>query len=514
MQRVTEPPAPAHEAVGAADARRGEGPADVLEAVIVGTGFSGLGAAIRLKQQGGRSFVILERADEVGGTWRENHYPGCACDVPSHLYSFSFEPNPRWSRMFAPQREILEYLKHCADKYGLRPHIRFRSEVVRADFDEASGTWRTETASGAVYRARYVFLGIGALSRPARPDLPGLARFTGRTFHSAEWDHGYPLAGKRVAVIGTGASAIQIVPQIAPVVGRLALYQRTPPWIVPKPDRAISAREQELLRAVPLLQRLHRSWIYWMMELRGIGFTVDPRIMRGVEALGRYFIRRQIADPVLRAKVTPTYTAGCKRILIANDYYPALTRPNVEVITDPIREVTERGITTADGTVRELDAILFATGFRVSDLLTPLVIRGRGGVELNAAWRQGASAYLGTTMAGFPNLFMLMGPNTGLGHSSMIFMIEAQIDHALRAIRAVEDRGAHFADVRPDAQSAFNDRLQRRLRRGVWASGCKSWYLDEHGNNRTLWPGFTFEFWLRTRRLHAADYVFSAAPTP
>ena len=506
MQSATSSSTPAQQPVGSATARRVES----VDVLIVGTGFSGLGAAIKIKQQGGRSFVILERADEVGGTWRENHYPGCACDVPSHLYSFSFEPNPRWSRMFAPQGEILEYLKHCADKYGLRPHIRFRSEVVRADFDEPSGTWHIETASGAAFRARYVFLGIGALSRPARPELPGLERFTGKTFHSAEWDHSYPLAGKRVAVIGTGASAIQIVPQIAPLVEKLVLYQRTPPWIMPKPDRPISEREQELFRALPVLQKLRRGLIYWTMELRGLGFAVDPRLNRALGALGRWWIRRQIQDPVLRAKVTPTYLAGCKRILIANDYYPALTRPNVEVITDPITEVTEHGIRTADGSHHELDAILFATGFRVSDLLTPMVIHGRNGQELNAAWREGASAYLGTTMSSFPNLFMLMGPNTGLGHNSMIFMIEAQLDYAMRYIRAVEHKGARFADVVPGAQAEFNQRLQHRLRRGVWATGCKSWYLDENGQNRTLWPGFTFEFWLRTRRLHAADYSFAA----
>lgn len=491
-----------------ADQRAGDARAEVVDVVIVGTGFSGLGAAIRLKQEGRRSFVVLERAGEVGGTWRDNHYPGCACDVPSHLYSFSFEPNPRWSRMFAPQGEILQYLKHCADKYGVRPHLRFNAEVVLAEFCEQDGSWRVETQSGDVYRSRHLILGIGALSRPAFPEIPGRERFSGRSFHSAEWDHGYPFAGKRVAVIGTGASAIQIIPQLAREVSHLAVYQRTPPWIMPKPDYAFSERAKRIFERSPLLARLFRSFIYCRMELQGLGFTVEPRLQSAIGALGRWWIRKQVQDPALRELVTPKYTPGCKRILIANNYYPALQQPNVEVIPCGIREVTERGVIGEDGVERELDALVYATGFRLSDLLTPLRVRGLGGVELNESWRAGASAYLGTTIAGFPNLFMLMGPNTGLGHNSMIFMIEAQVDYALACIRAGEERGAAYADVQPDAQSAFNDKLQRRLRQKVWSSGCKSWYIDETGRNRTLWPGFTFEFWLRTRKVKAEDYSF------
>jgi cation diffusion facilitator CzcD-associated flavoprotein CzcO len=488
--------------------------------VIVGSGFAGLCMAIRLRQAGITDFVVLEKGDDVGGTWRDNTYPGCACDVESHLYSFSFEPNPRWSRMFAPQGEILEYLKHCADKYGIRPHIRFRSEVLRAEFIEREGRWRIETRGGDVYRARYVILGIGALSRPAFPEIPGRERFAGRSFHSAEWDHSYSFAGKRVAVVGTGASAIQIVPQLAKEAGRLTVYQRTPPWIVPKPDYPFSERAKEIFDRSPLLHRLFRSFIYLRMELQGLGFTVEPRLQAGIGALGRWWLRKQVSDPVLREQLTPKYAPGCKRVLIANDYYPALQQPNVEVVPHAIREVTERGLVSEDGSEdgskdgveREFDALVFATGFRVSDLLTPMSVRGLGGVELNAAWQDGASAYLGTTISGFPNLFMLMGPNTGLGHNSMIFMIEAQIDYALRCIRALEERGAAYADVQAGAQSAFNEELQRRLRHKVWASGCKSWYLDESGRNRTLWPGFTFEFWLRTRRVRTRDYAFVSPP--
>lgn len=489
-----------------------------FDVLIVGTGFSGLGMAIRLLQEGRRSFVILERAGDVGGTWRDNRYPGCACDVPSHLYSFSFEPNPRWSRMFAPQAEILAYLRHCADKYRLRPHIRFNAEVVRADFDEPAGTWRVQTQRGDVLTARHLVFGVGALSRPAYPQIPGLSRFAGKAFHSAAWDDGYDLRGRRVAVIGTGASAVQFVPQIAPRVAHLDLYQRTPPWILPKPDRAVTAREQRLFARLPTLQRLYRYGIYWFMELRGFGFTVNPKILELAAGLCKRHIRRQIADPALRDKVTPAYTPGCKRILISGDYYPALGRPNVDLVTDAITEITPTGVVTRDAagqrTERPADALIYGTGFRVSDMLTPVRVTGRGGRDLNTAWQGGIEAYLGTTVAGFPNLFLLMGPNTGLGHSSMIFMIEAQIDYALGCMRAVEASGARALDVRPGAQAAFNRALQPRLRRAVWASGCKSWYLDEAGRNATLWPGFTFEFWARTRRVDRADYALLPQADP
>ena len=481
---------------------------EAFEVAIVGSGFSGLAMAIRLKREGRGPFVILEKGDEVGGTWRENHYPGCACDVPSHLYSFSFAPNPRWSRMFAPQREILDYLVRCADESGVRPHVRFRSEVERIEFDEGLGRWRIFVRGGATLTARHVVLGVGALSKPALPDLPGRERFRGKSFHSAQWDHGYDLAGKTVAVVGTGASAIQFVPQIAPQLKRLHLFQRTPPWVLPKPDRAMTGVEQRLFAAAPFLQRLFRALIYWRMEGRGLGFTVDPRIMKLAALVGRRHIRRQIRDPLLREKVTPSYLPGCKRILMADDYYPALERPNVEVVTDGIREIGERGVVSRDGVERPVDAILYGTGFRVADFLAPMRVVGRGGVDLNDAWRGGVEAYLGTTVAGFPNLYLLMGPNTGLGHNSMVFMIEAQVNHVLQCLGAVKDRGAASAEVKEPAQRRFNRALQPRLHKSVWASGCQSWYLDAQGRNSTLWPGFTFEFWLRTRRLRAGDYRF------
>lgn len=481
---------------------------EVVDVAIVGSGFSGLGMAIQLQREARRSFVVLEQADEVGGTWRANHYPGCACDVPSALYSFSFAPNPGWTRTFAPQREILDYLRGLVDRYQLRPHLRLGTRVRAAVFDEQDGLWRLETSGGVVV-ARHVVLGIGGLSQPSTPSLPGLGDFAGTVFHSAEWRHDVPLDGKRVAVIGTGASAIQIVPQIVPRVGHLDLYQRTPPWVLPKPDHAISPTRRKLYAMVPFAQKLERARIYWTWEARGLGFTVDPRIMKLAARMGRAHLARQVADPALRARLTPSYMPGCKRILMADDYYPAITQPHVDVVTDGIRRVTTTGIETVDGHVRDVDAILFATGFRISDFLAPVRVVGRAGRVLNEEWHAGGvAAYMGVTVSGYPNLYLMMGPNTGLGHNSMVFMIEAQIEYARACMRAVEAHGARWADVKPRAQDGYNDAIQPRLQKTVWASGCQSWYLGKDGKNETLWPGFTFEYWWRTRRVDQAAYEY------
>ena len=340
----------------------------VYGTVIVGTGFAGLGMAIKLKQSGERDFLVLEKAGEVGGTWRDNHYPGCACDVQSHLYSFSFEPNPGWSRMFSPQPEIWAYLRQCAAKHGLYPHIRFQAELSEARWDEEARLWRLKTGDGQRLAARVLVSGTGGLSRPAYPTgIKGLGTFAGKTFHSQDWDHGYDLRGKRVAVIGTGASAIQFVPQIQKQVARLDLYQRTPPWIVPKPDRPISDGERRLFRRLPLAQKLYRTAIYWMLEARVLGFAINPKLMKLIQRIALAHIHRQVKDPALRAKLTPDYVIGCKRVLISNDYYPALAQPNVEVVTDGIREVRAHGIVGADGVERKIDAIIFGTGFHAVD---------------------------------------------------------------------------------------------------------------------------------------------------
>ncbi len=483
------------------------------DVVVVGTGFAGLGMAIKLKQSGNDDFVVLEKAAAVGGTWRDNTYPGCACDVPSHLYSFSFELNPKWSRMFAPQPEIREYLEHCTTKYGVRPHIRFNSAMTACEFDEAAGFWRVEVNGGEdVLTARSVVAGFGPLSRPAFPSIEGIESFAGKAFHSAEWDGAYDLRGKRVAVVGTGASAIQFVPRIAPDVAKLKLFQRTPPWIVPKPDRRTARLERLLFKRFPRLQQAYRQSIYWRLEGRVLGFTLHPRVMKAAELVARAHIRRQIKDPALRRIVTPDYTIGCKRILISNDYYPALNRDNVEVVTDGIRRITERGVVTADGREHEVDVIIYGTGFKVHDPLRPMNIVGRDGANLADLWgTRGLEAYLGTTVAGFPNFFILVGPNTGLGHNSIVYMIESQVHYVTEALRTMRERDLGWVDVRPDVQAEFNDHLQAKLDGAVWSSGCESWYLDASGKNRTLWPGFTFKFREATGEFRAEDYDYAEA---
>ncbi|GAA4494370.1 NAD(P)/FAD-dependent oxidoreductase [Actinoallomurus oryzae] len=481
-----------------------------MKLAIIGSGFAGLGMAIQLKKAGFDDFVVLEKNDDLGGTWRDNRYPGCACDVPSHMYSFSYELNPGWSRMFAPQEEIWAYLRRCVDKYGLAPHIRYGAAVDSLEWDEEARHWRVALGDGTVLTPRAVVSGIGALHVPSLPDIPGAERFTGTAFHSAQWDHGCDLTGKRVAVIGTGASAIQFVPKVAERAASLRVFQRTPPWIQPKPDFVFPAWARAVFRHVPGATRAFRDTIYWVLEARAVGFTISPKLMAPQEKVARVHIAHQVPDPELRAKVTPDYTIGCKRILLSSDYYPALSRPHVDVVTDDITEITETGLVTADGTAHDVDVIIYGTGFRVTDALAEQRIVGRGGVKIQEAWADGIEAHHGVTIAGFPNLFMLLGPNTGLGHNSVVFMIESQVQHVLSCLRLLSEEKADVIEVRPEAQRRFNRGLQRRLRKAVWnEGGCRSWYLDDKGVNRTLWPGFTFEYWARTRKARRRDYALS-----
>ena len=478
------------------------------EAAIIGSGFSGLGMAIKCKKAG-RPFIVFEKGPSIGGTWRDNTYPGCACDVPAHLYSFSFAQNPEWSRLYAPQSEIRQYLEGCADSFGVREHVRLDAFVETCAFDEASGGWQIKVAgSDTLVTARYLVFGTGPLSQPGFPSIPGMSDFAGESFHSAAWDHGCDLTGKRVAVVGTGASAIQIVPQIADRVASLSVFQRTPPWVLPKPDRPIAEEERRRFRRFPLAQRLFRWRLYWMMELRAIGFTINPNIMKRAAKMGREHIESQIEDKEMRAVVTPDYLPGCKRILMADDWYPTLQKENVELVVDKIDRITPTSIVTEDGREREVDVIIYATGFRVSDVLGRTEIIGLGGKTLGEVWQERLSAYLGSTITGFPNFFMLLGPNTGLGHNSMVFMIESQVHYALECMRQCERRGARYLDVRPAEQLQFNESLSPRLARSIWATGCNSWYLDSGGHNFSAWPGPTFEFWWRTRRPVAAHYHF------
>jgi cation diffusion facilitator CzcD-associated flavoprotein CzcO len=472
----------------------------------VGAGFAGLGMAIRLKQAGITDFAVLERADDLGGTWRDNSYPGCACDVPSHLYSFSFAPNPNWSHVFARQAEIWDYLRDCAQRYGITPHIRYGHEVRSAAWDDDAECWQLETSAGPV-SARVLVSGAGPLSQPSIPTLPGIETFGGTTFHSARWDHDHDLTGEHVAVIGTGASAVQFVPRIQREVGKLTLFQRSAPWVLPRPEHRITAAEKAVLRSVPLAQRALRTGIYLGGELGILGLAYDPRLTRPLMAMGRAHLRAQVRDPELRAKLMPRYTIGCKRILASSDYYPALTKPNTEVVTESIRGLRNGAIVTGDGTVREVDTIIYGTGFHVTDNPVSEMVRGRDGRSLAETWEGSPQAYLGTSVAGFPNLFMLVGPNTGLGNNSIVFMIEAQVRYVLSALRAMDEHGLAAIEVRPDVQAAYNEEVQRRMHGTVWtAGGCASWYLDANGRNSTLWPDFTWRYALRTRRLDVGDY--------
>ena len=470
-----------------------------LHIAIVGGGFGGLGAAIRLRQQGIDDFLVFERAGDIGGTWRDNSYPGCACDVPSHLYSFSFAPNPSWSRSFSSQPEIWAYLSECAQRFEILPRLRLGHEVRQASWDDGRQHWRVDT-SGGTWTADVLIAATGPLSEPSVPALPGLDSFEGTAFHSARWDHDHDLTGRQVAVVGTGASAIQFVPEIQPRVGRLRIFQRTAPWVLPRRDRALTGAERRLFRTVPATQRLARSSIYWAREGLTAAF-LHPRLMRLPQRLALRHLREAVPDPGLRARLTPDYTLGCKRVLLSNDYLPALTRQNVEVVTAGIDEVRPHGIVTDDGVEHPADTIIFGTGFHVSDMPFGDRVRGRAGRTLAQVWQGSPKAYLGVAVAGFPNLFLLLGPNTSLGSTSVVLMIEAQVEYVLRALELMRTAGVATVEPRPEAQRAFLAEVDARMRPTVWsAGGCASWYIDRTGRNSALWPGFTWAYRRRTRR--------------
>ena len=493
------------------DPEREADPTPYVDVVIVGGGFSGLAMADRLRRSGHRDFAILERADRVGGTWRENTYPGCRCDVPSHVYSFSFAPNPTWSSTFSRQPEIQAYLERVAAERGLLERVRFGCELQGARWDPEPGRWRLRTSGGPL-DARVLIAAAGPLHEPSIPALPGLAEFEGTVFHSASWDHAHDLAGERVAVVGTGASAIQIVPQIQPVAERLHLFQRTPPWVMPFTNRALTSGERLVYSRLPAAQRLMRSAIYWAREALAIPMlqaAFAPLLRR----IGEHHLRRQVPDPALRAKLTPDYLPGCKRILIADDYLPALTRPNVELLAAGLAEVRGRTVVDEHGAEREVDTIILATGFRVTDLPIAERIQDATGRSLAERWDGSPQAHRGTTVAGFPNLFILLGPNTGLGHNSVVYMAEAQADYVLAALAHMRAGAIGAIEPRAEAQRTWNAAVQRRMEGTVWlAGGCSSWYLDRNGLNTTLWPGFSFRFRRALRRFDPAEYLAFDGP--
>ena len=478
--------------------------------LIVGSGFAGIGLAIKLKQAGIEDFLILEQGDQVGGTWRDNTYPGAACDVESQLYSFSFEPNPFWSRAFSPQTEILAYLKNCVARHGLESHLRLNTEVVRASFNESTTMWELTTDSGQRFRAPVFVSACGGLARPALPDIKGLSSFSRKMFHSARWDHTFNLKDKKVGVIGTGASAIQSVPAIAPSVEKLLVFQRTAPWILPKPDFQIDAKMQRRFEKLPLLQKVVRAYQYFRHEALALGFISRIKLLNVGERFALKYLKRKVSDPELRRKLTPTFKMGCKRVLLSKDYFPAIQRENVSLMTCPIQEITSHGVITTDGIEHELDALVLATGFHAAESVAPFEIIGRHQRTIAQAWQNYAQAYLGTTVAGFPNLFLIVGPNTGLGHSSMVYMIESQIAYIIDALAKMKQHHLKSIEVKPEVQDTYNKKLQNKFPSTIWASGCISWYQTKSGVNTTLWPGYTFQFRWLTRKFNLKNYQTQA----
>lgn len=479
-----------------------------IEALIIGTGFSGLGAGIALEKEG-IDFLILEKADDVGGTWRDNTYPGCQCDIPSSVYQYSFAQKKNWSQMWAPQAEILEYLREVASDYKLHRFIHFGKAVCEAWWDDEAMRWHVMTADGSEYISKFLISGTGALHIPHIPEFKGLDNFEGSAFHSAKWDHSVDLTNKRVAVIGTGASAIQIVPSIIDKVAELKLFQRTPAWVMPWTNVDFPRWAEWSLSHVPGLHSVWRESLFWWHEFIGYGMTKRPGILKIAEMLGKWNINRNIADPDLRRKLTPNYSVGCKRILKDGDYYKALGSAKSDVVTDNISYITEEGIVTDDGTLHQVDVIVFATGFHVTDSYKYLQLRGRNGEDLVArADRNGVIAHRGVMFADVPNLFLMMGPNSGLGHNSMVEIIEAQIRYVVQAINEVDLRGMRAIVPTWNAQNTYNDGVQEELDRTVWNTGCSSWYFDEHGKNRVLWKGLVYQYRRSMKKLDTSEFQF------
>ncbi|MFI9402396.1 flavin-containing monooxygenase [Nocardia sp. NPDC052316] len=479
--------------------------------LIVGAGLAGVGMAIKLLEAGERNFVILEKADGVGGVWRENTYPGCGCDIMSMMYSYSFAPNTDWTRMYAPQPEILDYIRRVVKDYELEPYIRFQSEVVSYEFDATSDRWMVRTADGDEYRPRAVVAAHGALHVPNIPEFKGRDTFRGPVFHSAQWDHSVDLTGKRVAVIGTGSSGVQLVPQIADTAAHVEVFQRTPHWVLPKLDRPVTGLEQRLFKAFPGAMKIYRNAAFWLHEAPVAGYF-HPRLNTLLKWMSLHQLKKQVPDPELRAKLTPSYTFGCKRILFSSDFYPALQRPDVSLVTEGIEEFTEAGIRTADGELHEADVVILGTGFATGNRCADEHIVGRDGLTIQEAWRDGMQAYYGMTVAGFPNFFLIMGPNSGGGAQSILFLIESQVRYIVKCLRMMEDRGSTRLEVRDEVQREFNTWLHGKLDRSVWVSGgCHSWFLDHTGRNRQSWPGTGTSYWRATREPKAEAFELSGA---
>lgn len=478
----------------------------VYDTLIIGAGFGGLGSAIELKKAGVTNFAILERATDVGGTWRDNQYPGAACDIPSNLYSYSFAPNPTWSSSYSGSKEILDYIHGLVKSYQLGRYIRFQQNVVDAALDEDAGVWNVKTDDGTVWKGRTVVMASGALANASFPNIRGLENFTGKKLHSAQWDHSYDLTGKRVAVVGTGASAIQIIPEIADKVAKLKVFQRTPAWVVPRLDFKRPEWVKRLFGTLPVTQKATREGLFWAHEAMALAVIWDSPLRKVAQRLAKAHLRYQVKDRWLRRQVTPDFKIGCKRVLVSNDYYPALQKPNVELITWPIASISETGIKTAEGLIHEFDAIVFATGFDIPKQGTPYPVRGIGGRVLAQEWSRGAQAYKSINISGYPNLFMIFGPNSGPGHNSALVYMEQQIHYTVQGVLKILNEEIKLLDVKPDAQAKYNRDIQKRLKHTNWNSGCKSWYLTEDGYNATMFPGFATQYASQLAELNMRDY--------
>lgn len=484
-----------------------------LEVLIVGAGFGGIAAAIELRRHGIADIAILEKAPDLGGTWFYNSYPGAACDVPSHLYSFSFAQRLDWSRLCSPQAEIHAYLHDVARTYGIDELVQTSTTVTACWWDAERCRWSVETASGTVYEADALLLATGQLDQPSRPAIEGADTFAGHSFHSAEWDHHYPLAGKRVAVIGTGASAVQFVPEIARVVKRLSVFQRTGNWFMPRRNRRYNNTIKTAIERLPGLQALRRKFVFEYTESLTLAIRHPNGFGRIARARSRAFMRSQLKDPVLREKAWPDYTFGCKRILFSSHYLPALQRANVELVTDAIARFTPTGIVTAAGTEHELDCVIWATGFKTTDFMFPMRVTGSDGVELHEYWSGGAHAHLGMCVPGFPNMFVMYGPNTNTSGGSIVVYLEAQAAYIRQALQQLHARTAAAIEVRADVEAASDRALQARFAGTAWQQ-CDSWYRDENGRIVTNWPGYMREYLAQTRQLDAGEYSFVALPKP
>jgi cation diffusion facilitator CzcD-associated flavoprotein CzcO len=478
------------------------------EVVIIGTGFAGIGMAVKLQQAGIHSFKLIERSDEVGGTWRDNTYPGCECDVQSHLYSFSFEPKSDWSKKYSSWNEIRDYIVAVTDKHNIRKKIQFNTRLESAEFNEASGTWQVKLSDGTKPRARFVITAVGPLSNPAIPEISGKETFKGPIFHSAKWDHSADLKGKKIAVIGTGASSIQFVPRIAEHAEKVELFQRSAPWILPKPDRKIYALEKALYKYIPGWRLAHRASLYWVNEITLRGFLKEKSFIRSIAEWGATkHIHHYIKDEALRKKLTPNFRFGCKRALLSNEYYPALARDNVEVVDTGIERITTTGIIDKQGNAHDVDVIIWGTGFKVDEPLMGIDVTGINGQDLNSVWKDnGFESYYGTTVAGFPNAFILAGPNTGIGHTSLVVMIEAQYNYVMDAIQKIKQQEIKYIDVKESVQTQFCQTMQDKMVGTAWTSGCNSWYLSDSGKNFTIWPDYTYNYIRQTKLINLADY--------